>query len=174
MAEVYRIVGICLGVPDEEFHWEYYDKDGKYHSIGPIEPLHFYATHVKPCIDLDDMVSIISDCRETSPYGRALEIEFMGNMVGGDRMLYNNQRIEFLLDLATESLKNGRPVWVTCDQFKRISSKTGIIDMNVYDFESVFGVEIEGPLSKADRMTYREIEFTHAMVFTAVTCDVSQ
>lgn len=37
----------------------------------------------------------------------------------------------------------------------------------------MFGVDIQTPLSKADRVIYGESAMTHAMVFTAVSLDVS-
>lgn len=43
-----------------------------------------------------------------------------------------------------------------------------------HDFKLVFGVDIQTTMSKADRLLYGESAMTHAMVFTAVTCDVSQ
>lgn len=56
MKQIYCIVGICLGVPNETFTWTYYDKNKTYHSIGPITPKEFYETHVKPVFNVDDKV----------------------------------------------------------------------------------------------------------------------
>lgn len=42
-----------------------------------------------------------------------------------------------------------------------------------HDFKLVFGVDIQTTMTKADRLLYGESAMTHAMVFTAVTCDVS-
>lgn len=39
------------------------------------------------------------------------------------------------------------------------------------DFNLVFGVDIQLPLSKADRIIYGESGMTHAMVITAVSLD---
>lgn len=41
-----------------------------------------------------------------------------------------------------------------------------------HDFKLVFGVDIQTTMTKADRLLYGESAMTHAMVFTAVTCDV--
>jgi bleomycin hydrolase len=57
MADIYRIVGICLGIPSETFVWEYYDKTKQYHSVGPLTPLEFYIKYVKPHFNVDDKVS---------------------------------------------------------------------------------------------------------------------
>lgn len=56
MSEVYNIVGICVGIPDETFNWEYYDKSKKYHVIGPVTPLDFYEKRVKPCFNFEKKV----------------------------------------------------------------------------------------------------------------------
>lgn len=56
MSEVYNIVGICVGIPDETFYWEYYDKSKKYHAIGPMTPLDFYKKSVMPCFNFEEKV----------------------------------------------------------------------------------------------------------------------
>lgn len=58
MVEIYRVVGICLGIPDEKFRWEYYDKSKAYQCIGPIKPTDFYHKYVKQCYNVDDKVSV--------------------------------------------------------------------------------------------------------------------
>lgn len=94
MTEIYRIVGICLGIPDDTFTWEYYDKSKAYHSIGPIKPIDFYEKYVKPeCFNVDNKVCIVTDPRSTSLYSQAYTIEYLGNVVGGRPVLYNNQRV---------------------------------------------------------------------------------
>lgn len=57
MEIVYRIIGICLGIPPKTFIWEYEETSREYHSIGPITPKEFYETYVKPVFNVDDRVS---------------------------------------------------------------------------------------------------------------------
>lgn len=57
MSNVYRIVGICLGVPADVFTWTYYDKSKAFQSVGPITPREFYEKHVRPLFNVDDKVS---------------------------------------------------------------------------------------------------------------------
>jgi bleomycin hydrolase len=59
MSDIYRIVGICLGIPPDTFTWEYYNKAKEFKSIGPITPLDFYVKHVKPYFNVDDKVSTV-------------------------------------------------------------------------------------------------------------------
>lgn len=42
-----------------------------------------------------------------------------------------------------------------------------------HDFKLVFDIDIQTTFSKADRLIYGESAMTHAMVFTAVSVDVS-
>lgn len=173
MGEIYRVVGICLGIPDEKFTWEYYDKSKAYQSVGPIRPLDFYEKYVKPVFNVDDKVCITTDPRASNVYGQAYTVEYLGNVVGGRPVLYNNQPVELLMELVAASLKNGDPVWFGCEVSKRFAAKQGIEDLDIHDFKLVFGVDIQITLSKADRMLYGESAMTHAMTFTAVSCDVS-
>lgn len=173
MSEIYRIVGICLGIPDEKFKWEYYDKNKSYQCIGSIRPIDFYEKYVKSVFNVDDKVCIVTDPRASSVYGQAYTVECLGNVVGGRPVLYNNQPVELLMDLVTTSLKSSEPVWFGCEVSKRFAGKQGIEDLTVHDFKLVFGVDIQITMSKGDRLLYGESAMTHAMTFTAVSCDVS-
>lgn len=57
MSNIYRIIGICLGIPPDTFTWEYYNKAKEFKSTGQITPLDFYVKHVKPYFNVDDKVS---------------------------------------------------------------------------------------------------------------------
>lgn len=59
MASIYKIVGICLGIPSERFTWEYYDKSKAYNSIGPVTPLEFYQNYVKNVFNVENKVYFI-------------------------------------------------------------------------------------------------------------------
>jgi len=171
MGEIYKVVGICLGIPSETFTWEYYDKSKAMQSIGPITPIDFYNEHVKPIFNVEDKVCLVTDPRPTSNYDQAYTVDCLGNVVGGRPVLYNNQPVELLLRMVTESLKAGEAVWFGCEVSKRFASKQGIEDLNVHDFKLVFDVDIQTTLSKADRLIFGESAMTHAMVFTAVSVD---
>jgi len=59
MCIVYRIVGVCLGIPNQTFKWYYRisaDEPLLYQSFTPLE---FYNTLVHPVIQLEDKVIII-------------------------------------------------------------------------------------------------------------------
>ncbi|GFG32860.1 hypothetical protein Cfor_09294 [Coptotermes formosanus] len=171
MADVYRIVGICLGIPPETFTWEYYTKTKEFKSVGPITPLDFYTKYVKPFFNVDDKVCLVTDPRPTNSYGKAYTVDYLGNIVEGREIIYNNQPAEVLMKLAAESIKALEPVWFGCEVNRRHAVKLGIGDLEVHDYKLVFGVDVTLGLSKADRLLYGESMMTHAMAFTAVTLD---
>ncbi|XP_044763094.1 bleomycin hydrolase [Coccinella septempunctata] len=171
MEVIYRIVGICLGVPNQQFTWTYYDKNKQFHKIGPITAVEFYEKYVKPVFNMDDKVCLVADPRPFNEYGKTYAVEFLNNMVGGRPCIYNNQPIQLLLEVTGKSIKSGEAVWFGCDVSKRFANKQGLLDLKVHDFPLVFGVDCHNDLCKADRLIYGESSVTHAMVFTAVDVD---
>ncbi|XP_010114491.1 PREDICTED: bleomycin hydrolase, partial [Chlamydotis macqueenii] len=166
--EVFRIVSTCLGSPPETFCWEFRDKEKNYHKYGPMTPVQFYNEHVKPYFNMEDKICLVNDPRPQNPYNRLYTVEYLGNMVGGKKTLYNNQPIDVLKKLAAASIKDGEAVWFGCDVAKHFYGKLGINDMNIYNHELVFGVSIKN-MNKAERLVFGESMMTHAMVLTAVT-----
>lgn len=61
MEIIYRIVGICLGIPPATFEWNYYDKSKAFQTVGPISPIDFYEKHVKPVFDVTEKVISLFD-----------------------------------------------------------------------------------------------------------------
>nr|XP_023411896.1 bleomycin hydrolase [Loxodonta africana] len=168
MEEIVRVVCICLGNPPETFTWEYRDKDKNYQKIGPITPLEFYREHVKPLFNMEDKICLVNDPRPQHKYNKLYTVDYLGNMVGGRKTLYNNQPVDFLKKMVAASIKDGEAVWFGCDVGKHFNGKLGLSDMNIYDHELVFGVSLKN-MSKAERLTFGESLMTHAMTFTAVS-----
>lgn len=104
MTVIFRIIGICLGIPPETFTWQYYDKSKKYNDVREITPLEFYTQHVKPAFDMSSKICLVSDPRPHNPYGKLYSVEFLGNVVGGKKTVYNNQPIEALMRATAESI----------------------------------------------------------------------
>ncbi|XP_022451392.2 bleomycin hydrolase isoform X3 [Delphinapterus leucas] len=168
MEEIFRVVCICLGNPPETFTWEYRDKDKNYQKIGPITPLKFYKEHVKPLFNMEDKICLVNDPRPHHKYSKLYTVDYLSNMVGGRKTLYNNQPIDLLKKMVAASIKDGEAVWFGCDVGKHFSGKLGLSDTNVYDHELVFGVSMKN-MNKAERLTFGESLMTHAMTFTAVS-----
>ncbi|XP_065217746.1 bleomycin hydrolase [Planococcus citri] len=171
MVIIFRIVGICIGIPNSTFTWEYLDKSKQYQSKGPITPLDFYKEYVKPVFNVDDKVCLVTDPRPSNKYNQAYTVDCLGNVVGGRKVIYNNQPVELLAQLCAESIKINEPVWFGCQVSKRFAGKLGLQDLRIHDYKLVFGVDVSVPMTKAQRMIYGESAMSHAMVLTAVTLD---
>lgn len=171
MSEIYRVVGICLGVPPDTFTWEYYDKSKQYKKIGPISPKDFYENHVKNVFDATTKVCLVTDPRPQNPPGKTYTVDCLGNVVGGKKTVYNNQTVDVLLDLASKTIQAGEPVWFGCEVTKRFASKQGILDLNAHDYKLVFDIEVELGMDKSNRLIYGDSEMNHAMVLTGVSID---
>ncbi|KAL1453681.1 hypothetical protein WDU94_010001 [Cyamophila willieti] len=171
METIYRIVGICLGIPAKSFTWEYRNKAKEYHCVENVTPLQFYDEYVKPHFNVEEKVCLVTDPRPTSEFNKAYTVDCLGNVVGGRTIIYNNQPVELLMKLVAESIKDNEAVWFGCDVSKRFSTKLGLDDLEIHDYKAVFNTDVVLPMSKAERMMYGESCMTHAMVISAVSID---
>lgn len=166
--EVFRVVSVCLGSPPESITWEFRDKEKNYNRIGPLTPLQFYREHVKPIFNVEDKICMVNDPRPQNEYGKLFTVQYLSNMTGGRKTIYNNQPIAVLKKAAAASVKDGEAVWFGCDVGKHFFGKLGINDMNVFKHELVFGVSVKN-MNKAERLIFGDSMMTHAMVLTGVT-----
>ncbi len=164
IAVVHRVLAIHLGTPPETFDWQWTDKDRGFHRDGEMTPQEFAQRYVT--LPLDDYVCLVHDPRETSPMGRTFTVDYLGNVVGGERVTYLNVEMELLKRLAREQVVGGEPVWFGCDVGQQMSRDLGLWDAALYDFRSVYDHEFG--LTKAERLVFHESAMTHAMLFTGV------
>ncbi len=167
LATSYRILAIHLGTPPESFVWQWTDKDKQFHRDGELTPLEFAARYVT--IDLDDYVCLVDDPRSSSPRGRTFTVDFLGNIVGGERVKYLNVDAGVLKAAAIASITDGEPVWFGCDVSPQMRRDMGIWDADLFDYGSVYDATFG--LDKAARLDYHETQMTHAMLFTGVDLD---
>ena len=161
MQTIHRIMIIHLGTPPTKFDWTVHDKDNKFLSFRNLTPLEFYKQHIP--VDVNEYVSVVNDPR--NPYNRTLTVDKLGNIIGGNDVLYVNAPVEDLARYAKTMLDRDIAVWFGCDVGKDSSMrKNGIMSRNIFNYELVFGTT--PTMSKKDRLTYHESEMTHAMLFT--------
>jgi bleomycin hydrolase len=161
---IYRVLCIHLGTPPDRFDWQWIDKDKQFHRDGVLTPQEFAAKYVD--LPLDEYVCLVNDPRPTSPVGRTFTVEYLGNVIGGPRVIYLNVDMPVIKDIAAKTLQGGEPVWFGCDVAKMMSNDYGIWDASLYDLPSVYDAQFD--LDKAARLAYHETEMTHAMLFTGV------
>eukprot|EP00794_Sanderia_malayensis_P014388 gene14388-15885_t len=167
MNQAYKVCAICLGIPPESFDWEYYDKNKKYKCIRNITPHDFYHQHIKPIFNMEDKVVLVNDPRPHNEYNKLFTVAYLNNMTDGRPALYVNQPVEILKKYAIKSLRNNESVWFGNDVGKHLERKKGAMDLNLHDYELVFGFSMLG-LTKAQRLMCGMSMMTHAMAFTGI------
>lgn len=167
LAEVYRMLCIHLGVPPRTFFWQWRDKDKVFHRDGILTPHEFMEKYVKP--DLDSMVCLIHCPQSSKQYNTVYTIQYLGNVVEGDIIRYLNVELDVMKQAAVQMIKDGKPVWFGCDVGKMFDRDLGLMDMDLYEFEPIYGLQFG--LDKAERLDYGQSAMNHAMVFTGVDLD---
>ncbi|EFP88672.1 bleomycin hydrolase [Puccinia graminis f. sp. tritici CRL 75-36-700-3] len=168
MAKVYQCLAIAFGTPPSAtstFTWEYLDVNGKAHSLTST-PLDFYHNHCSG-FKASEYISLINDPRHD--YLQSYTVNRLGNVWGGRAVRYVNTTSETLKELVIKMIKADRPVWFGCDVGKMSTSTYGIMDTELFDYESAFGIAPH--LSKSERLQTGDSAMTHAMVITAVHLD---
>jgi len=164
LATVYRILSIHLGTPPEQFAWQWRDTTGGFHRTDSLTPQEFAAKFV--ALPLDDYVCLVHDPRPRNAFGRTYTVEYLGNVVGGERVIYLNIEMPLMKRIAQRTLEAGEPVWFGCDVGKQMRRDMGLMDRDLYDLAPLYDTSFE--LDKAARLEYGETRMTHAMLFTGV------
>jgi bleomycin hydrolase len=167
LEEFYRMLAIHLGKPPSKFYWEWRDKDKIFHRHGSMTPGEFYKKYVN--IDLDDLVCLINAPTKDKPYNKLYTVQYLGNVIDGRPVRYLNVDIDTLKKAAVDMIKDNHAVWFGCDVGQMLETDMGAMDLNVYDYDLVYGTDFK--LDKAGRLEYRNSEITHAMVLTGVDLD---
>ena len=164
LADVWRILVICLGEPPASFEWEWRDDAGEFHRDGILTPREFYERYVD--VDLTQYVCLVADPRTCHPKGHTLTVDYMGNVVGGRPILYVNAPIRQIRAITTSVLTSGRAVWFGADCHPNSDRASGLFVDGLYDFDNLFGVDFS--TSKEQRVDTGESAMNHAMLFTGV------
>jgi len=126
------------------------------HPLNP--PPHFSGQHVRVI-----SFSLIHDPR--NEYYKHYTVAYLGNVSGGYPIRYINVPIDVLRALTITTIDKDEPVWFGCDVGKSFHREKGLLQHNVFDFESAFGTGFG--MDKRERLLYGESLMTHAMVITA-------
>ena len=161
---VHRILCIHLGEPPAKFVWQWTDKNKKFHRAAAMTPRTFAARYA--AVPLDDYVCLVNDPRPTSPLGRTFTVRYLGNVVGGDPVIYLNVGVEQMKTAAVRALRDGEPVWFGCDVGKMMDRNAGLWDADLRDYDGLYDTTFA--LDKASRLAYGATSMNHAMLFTGV------
>ena len=153
LADVYRVLALCLGVPPKEFEWK-----GKTYT-----PQAFYR-ELLGCDLEHDYVMLMND--PSREYGKVYEIQYDRNLYVGQNWLYVNLPIERIKEMAIASIKANKAMYFSCDVGKFLDRAKGVADLKNFDYESLLGVDLS--MDKRQRVTTHASGSSHAMTLIAV------
>jgi bleomycin hydrolase len=166
MKEIYRMLALNLGTPPTEFTWRYKDKDGNVTDYQTFTPQEF-RDKVLNGINLDDYVMLMND--PTRPYNVHYEIENYRNTEEGDNWNYVNLPNDKIKEMCVEAIKNNEALYASCDVGKQLDRSYGILDVDNFDYESVYGVKFR--MDKKERIETKASGSSHGMALIAVELD---
>ena len=167
LATIYHILSITIGEPVKEFTYAFKNKEGK--QIGEAKrytPMSFYQETVGGPIN-GTFIMVMNDPRR--PYHKTYEVEYDRHTYDGHNWKYLNLPMEDIEAMAIASLKDGHKLYSSYDVGKQLDRKRGFLDLENYDYESLFGTTF--PMDKAQRIATFDSGSTHAMTLTAVDLD---
>ncbi len=163
LSDVYRILALCLGVPPSQFEWTMYNSKDEFVSTETYTPKSFYEKFVNEDLD-GNYVMLMND--PTREYGKVYEIDYDRHVYDGKNWVYVNLPIERIKEVAIASIKDNTAMYFSCDVAKFLDSKRGLLDLNNYDYESLFNVKFT--MDKQERVKTHASGSSHAMTLIAV------
>jgi bleomycin hydrolase len=79
---------------------------------------------------------------------------------------YANVDLQTLKDLVVKVLLDNKPVYFAADVSPDQDSKAGIMARNLYDYESIYALDMG--LNKTERLLFRDSTINHGMAFIGV------
>lgn len=168
LKDVYRILALCLGEPPHEFTWRYKTKKGEIKELAGYTPRQFYKEITPADYSPQNYIMVMND--PTREYYKVYEIQNYKNTIEGINWVYLNLPNEDLKAAALASIKNNEPLYASCDVGKQFNRETGILNPEMFDYESLLGVKLD--MDKKARILTRQSGSAHAM--TIVGCDTDE
>lgn len=167
LKDVYRVLALCLGEPPTEFTWRYKDAKGEIKTLTST-PMEFYKDNIPADYNPDTFIMIMND--PTREYYKVYDIANYRNTYEGINWRYLNLPNEEIKPAALASIKDNTALYVSCDVGKQHNRAAGILDVNNYDYETLFGIDMK--MDKKARILTRQSGSSHAM--TLIGCDTDE
>ena len=164
MSSVYNMLCSFIGKPPEKFDWQVRDKKNKFTRYENIKPIDFYKKFVN--VKLKDKVCLIHCPMSNKKMNTLYTVSYLGNVVEGQPITYLNVSVEEMKKYSIKSIQSDEAVWFGCDVGKKFHRDLGVMDNDLYDYESLLGIDSD--MDKKTRLEYGDSQMTHAMLFTGV------
>lgn len=167
LGTVYRMLVLSMGEPVKEFTWAPKDANGKALSEPKsYTPQSFYKQWIGEDLNADYVMLMNDPSRD---YWKVYEIDFDRHVYDGHNWLYVNLPIDEIKQMAFASIKDSTMMYFSCDVAKQLNSTRGLLDMDNYDYASLFGTTFG--MDKKQRIQTFDSGSSHAMTLMAVDVD---
>lgn len=167
LADVYRILALTLGEPPTNFKWRFETKDGNLTEWVDYTPKSFYDKWLN--LDLKSYIMLMND--PTRPYYKLYEIDYDRHTLEGGNWKYINLPIDEIKKIALKSIQGNEAMYFSCDVGKQLDMSRGYLDVNNYDYASLFSVNLK--MNKAQRIQTFTSGSTHGMTLVAADVDIN-
>ncbi len=164
---VYRMLAFTLGEPPAEFTWTQRNAKGEIVSTEKYTPMSFYSKFVNE--DFTQYYMIMND--PTREYHKVYEIEYDRHVYDGQNWKYLNLPMNEIAELAIASIKDSTMLYFSCDVAKFLDRSKGYMDVNNYDYGSLFGTTFG--MDKKQRISTFASGSSHAMTLCGVDLDAN-
>ena len=162
LSDIYRILVISMGNPPEEFIWRYVENDDSTIVEKNYTPQEFYQEAVEPYLGNYVMLMDVP----SKEYYKYYEIEWNRNRYDSQNWTFVNVPSEELAKYAKKSILNDEPMYFSCDVGAQLNRDAGIVDVDNYDYESLFEVSFD--MTKEERILSYESGSTHGMALIGI------
>jgi len=168
LSEIYRMLALNLSEPPSQFQWRFKDKDKK--IVEKQYTPQSFRDEIFGDTNLDDFVMVMND--PSRPFWKHYEVENYRNTAEGNNWHYVNLPNDVIKEFCIASIKNNEALYASCDVAKQLRREVGILDVDNFDYESVYGVKFG--MNKAQRIQTGESGSSHGMALIAVDVDAQQ
>ncbi len=168
LGEVYRMLVLNLGEPPTKFTWTRKDSKGRPVETKEYTPQSFYQEYIGDDLRNNYVMLMNDPSRE---YYKLYEIDYDRHVYDGANWTYVNLPIEDIKEMAIASIKDSTMMYFSCDVGKFCDREKGLLDINMFDFGSLFGTTFN--MNKKERIQTFASGSSHAMTLMAVDLDAN-
>ncbi|MBR1850340.1 MAG: C1 family peptidase [Bacteroidales bacterium] len=165
LATIYRMLALTMGEPPAQFTWQQKNAKGEIVETATYTPKEFYEKFAKT--DFSKYYMVMND--PTREYYKVYEIQYDRHVYDGQNWRYLNLPMEEIAPMCIASIKDSTMMYFSCDVGKFLDREKGFMDMNNFDYASLFGTEFG--MDKKQRVATYASGSSHAMTLCAVDLD---
>ena len=164
---IYRMLAYTFGEPPTEFTWTQRNAKGEVVSTEKYTPMSFYNKFVNE--DFNNYYMVMND--PTREYYKVYEIEYDRHVYDGQNWKFLNLPMDEIAKMAIASIKDSTMMYFSCDVAKFLDRDKGYMDVNNYDYGSLFGTTFG--MNKKQRISTFASGSSHAMTLCGVDLDAN-